>query len=265
VQPDRWELSGRVAVVTGGGRGIGRATALRLARAGAALVLAARTRVQIEAVAAEIAAAGSEALAVPTDVTREDQVQELARRALERFGGRIDVLVNNAGAGHPRAALADLGSDTWDAVFALNARGPFLCSKAFLPAMLARSRGAIVNVGSAAARGGRAMLGAYASAKHAVIGFTQSLAAEVGAHGIRVNAVLPGTTRTEALMRYLEEVAREQGVGVEQAEAQYAARSPAGRILEAEEIADAILFLASDAARGLQGHCLDVNAGAWRV
>lgn len=256
------EWEGKVAIVTGGGRGIGRATALRFGEAGAKVVVAARTAAQIEAVADELRRAGGVCAAVPTDVRQEDEVRRLAQRTLDEFG-RADVLVNNAGGGGGRAAVVELAVEQWDETFALNCRGSFLCCKHFLPAMIERRGGAIVNVGSASARHGRAMLSAYSAAKYAVIGLTQALANEVGRYGIRVNAVMPGTIRTEALQRYFEQLAAERGETVAQVESLYVARSPMGRILETGEIADSILFLAGEAARGMHGHCMDVNAGAW--
>ncbi|MCE2392465.1 MAG: SDR family oxidoreductase [Proteobacteria bacterium] len=256
------DLRDKVVVVTGGGRGIGRATALRFAEAGSRVVVAARTPGQIEAVAEEVRSAGGACLAVATDVRDEAAVRELASRTLDEFGA-ADVLVNNAGGGGGRSALVDMEVEQWDETFALNCRGSFLCCKHFLPAMIERHQGSIVNVGSASARHGRAMLSAYSAAKYAVIGLTQALANEVGRHGIRVNAVMPGTIRTEALQGYFERLAVERGETVEQVETLYAERSPMQRILETGEIADSILFVASEAARGMHGHCMDVNAGAW--
>ena len=256
------DLEGKVAVVTGGGRGIGRETALRFGEVGARVVVAARTAEQLEAVAAEVRAAGGACLAVATDVRDEAAVRQLAARTLAEFG-RADVLVNNAGGGGGRSAVVDLPVEQWDETFALNCRGTFLCCKHFLPGMIERRGGSIVNVGSASARHGRAMLSAYSAAKYAVIGLTQVLANEVGLHGVRVNAVMPGTIRTPALQGYFERLAVERGETPEQVESMYAERSPMHRILETGEIADSILFVASEAARGMHGHCMDVNAGAW--
>ncbi len=180
----------KVAVVTGAGRGIGRAIALALARDGAMVALAARSVDELEAVAAEIRAGGQRALVVPADVAVEAHARALIDRALGEFG-RLDVLVNNAGA-VARELLRDLTVEDWDRVIAVNLRGTFLCSKFALEPMLAQGQGWIVNISSGAGKRGVPTRTAYSAAKFGVIGLTEALDAEVRRHGVRVHVVCPG-------------------------------------------------------------------------
>ena len=169
-------LKGRGAVVTGGGRGIGEAVARALAEAGCRVVVTARSTDQIEAVAGSLVEAGHEAWAVSCDVSDESAVAQMARRAEEHLG-RVDILVNNAGVA-PTAPLARLTLDMWNQALGVNATGTFLCTRAFVPAMMERGWGRVVNVSSVAGLFGAKYMGAYAASKHAVIGFTRSVAPE---------------------------------------------------------------------------------------
>ena len=256
------ELAGKVAVVTGGGRGIGRATALRLAGAGASVTLAARTPSEIEAVADEARALGVEALAVSTDVTNEAQVQAMARAVVERFG-RVDILINNAGGGGGyRGPILGLSVEEWDGVFALNCRSTFLCVRELAPHMIEGGGGVIVNVASETGRRATPGLAHYGASKFALWGFTQSLATELGPQNVRVNAVQPGAILTTALEGYFERVAVQEGITVKAARQRMSAKSPMNRLIEAEEIANVIYFLSTDASKSLVGVCVDANAGA---
>jgi NAD(P)-dependent dehydrogenase (short-subunit alcohol dehydrogenase family) len=187
-------LQDRVAVVTGAGRGIGRAIALELAREGADVALAARSTDEVEAVAAEVRALGRRALVVPTDVADEADARALIDRTMAEFG-RLDVLVNNAGA-VAREPLRELAVPDWDRVIAVNLRGTFLCSKFALEPMLARGEGWIVNISSGAGKRGVATRTAYSAAKFGVVGFTDALDAEVRPHGVRVHVICPGPVET---------------------------------------------------------------------
>jgi len=188
------KLKDQVALVTGAGRGIGRAVALAFAREGAAVALAARTTSELEAVAAQIKSRAGHALVVPTDVTREASVGALVEQVLGDFK-RVDILVTAAGVA-TFAPLVDTKTEEWDRMLAVNLRGVFLACRTVLPAMMRQRRGTIINIVSIAAK--RAIPGnaAYAASKHAVLGLTQVLAEEMRAHGVRVGALCPGAVDT---------------------------------------------------------------------
>lgn len=196
MQPD---LSGQVAVVTGGGRGIGRAVARSLASAGAKVAVAARTEEEIQAVADEIAAAGGEALAVLTDLADETSIRGLFAAVRERWA-RLDVLVNNAGVGR-YGPVAEFPVEDLDYVIAVNLRGTFLCCQEAVRMMAPAGRGAIINVSSVVGFKGYPNQAAYTATKHAVMGLTKSLAVEAQPQGIRVSAVLPGGVDTDLVRR----------------------------------------------------------------
>jgi NAD(P)-dependent dehydrogenase (short-subunit alcohol dehydrogenase family) len=188
-------LAGRIALITGASRGIGRATALRLARAGATLVLAARTEQDLSAVAEIIRTLGMDALVVPTDVTNDQQIEALVNTALARFG-RIDILVNNAGGGPPRTPVVKARRVDWEWTLRVNLWATMVLSKLVLPAMIAQRSGTIVNICSLAGLTGKAGEAAYAAAKFGVRGFSQSLFEEVREHGIKVSTICPGHVDT---------------------------------------------------------------------
>jgi NADP-dependent 3-hydroxy acid dehydrogenase YdfG len=187
-------LKDRVAIVTGAGRGIGRAVSLAFCREGAAVALAARTASELEAVATQIRSHAGRALAVPTDVTQEASVAALVEKALAEFG-RVDILVTSAGAA-TFAPLLDTKPQDWDRMMAVNVRGVFLACRAVLPPMMKQRSGTIINIVSVAAK--RAIPGgaAYTASKHAVLGLTQVLAEEMRPHGLRVGALSPGAVDT---------------------------------------------------------------------
>jgi NAD(P)-dependent dehydrogenase (short-subunit alcohol dehydrogenase family) len=192
---DICSLAGRVALITGASRGIGRATALRLAQAGAAIVLAARTEPELLAVAETVRASGAGALVIPTDVTNDQQLEALVNRTLTHFG-RIDILVNNAGGGPPRTPLVKARVADWDWTLRVNLWAPMVLTKLILPAMIERRSGTIVNMCSLAGLTGKAGEAAYAAAKFGVRGFSQSLFEEVREYGIKVSTICPGYVDT---------------------------------------------------------------------
>ncbi len=253
------ELDRQRAVVTGGGRGIGAATARALAAAGASVVVAARSREEIEAVAAELRAAGRDAWAVACDVTDRREVEALCHRAREEMGG-VDVLVNNAGIASS-APLKAIELEEWNRIFAVNVTGTFLCTQALVPEMVERGWGRVVNVASVAGKVGAPYIAAYAASKHAVVGFTRSVAAEVAANGVTVNAVCPGYVETAMSTSTVERIVRKTGLSHDEARATLERTSPQGRLFEPEEVAYQVLSLCDPRAGGVNGQALVLDGG----
>lgn len=237
-------FSDSVAVVTGGGQGIGAAIANALATEGAKVVVAARRTDRIERIATEIRGAGGKAWAVHCDVTDPASVADLARAAT-RHAGPVDILINNAGVGHS-APLVKTSLEDWNRVLAVNATGTFLCTRAFLSGMVERRRGAIVNVASVAGLTGGAgrYIAAYAAAKHAVIGLTESVAAEIGGTGVTCNAVCPGFVDTEMTEESVERVVAKTGKDPDAALSALLASASQRRLITPDEVAHAVLELA---------------------
>jgi short-subunit dehydrogenase len=187
-------LEGKVALVTGAGRGIGKAVALSLARSGCRIVLASRTRDQLEQVKSDIRAQGGQALSIATDLTKDDEIQRLIEESQAAWQ-RVDFLINNAGWGK-RAPVIRARVEDWDQTFRLNLRAPMMLAKMLLPAMIARGEGAVINIGSVSGKTGEANGAAYSASKFGLIGFTQSLYEEVREYGIKVSVILPGFVNT---------------------------------------------------------------------
>jgi 3-hydroxybutyrate dehydrogenase len=244
-------FEGTVAVVTGGGSGIGAAVAHELAREGAAVIVAARRTERIERVATEIRGAAGKAWAVHCDVTDAASVNDLARAAT-RHAGAVDILVNNAGVAHS-APLAKTTLEDWNRVLAVNATGTFLCTRAFLSGMLERRRGSIVNVASVAGLEGGRYIAAYAAAKHAVIGLTKSVAAEVEGTGVTCNAVCPGFVDTEMTEASVGRVVEKTGKSPTDALQALLASASQRRLITAAEVAQAVLTLADLNGRRVNG------------
>ncbi|MFD7667730.1 SDR family oxidoreductase [Streptomyces sp. NPDC059788] len=249
----------RTVIVSGVGPGLGRSIALRAARSGADVVLAARTGTRLAEVAAEIEAGGRRALAVPTDITDEASAAHLVETAVATFG-RVDALVHNAFAAPPLVELGEADPDDIRAGFETNVVAALRLTRLCTPA-LARSRGAVVMINSAVIRHSRPRFGAYRMAKAALLSAARSLAAELGQNGIRVNTVAPGYIWADALREGFGHVAAERGVTTQQVYDEIAETLDLRRLPEPDEVADAVLFLASSAARAVTGQCLDVNAG----
>ncbi len=254
-------LQDKVVAVCGVGPGLGRAIALQSARAGADVMLAARTEAWAKEVAAEVSAMGRRAVTAVTDVTDADLAASLPAAALEAFG-RVDALVNNAFAIPPITSLADVDLDAVRAGFETNVIGALRMTRLFTPA-LAASRGSVVMINSAVLRHSRLTFGAYKMAKSALLGLAQSLATELGPQGIRVNSVAPGYIWADSLKWYFGQLAKQRGVKVAQIYDETAATIDLRRLPEPDEVADAVVFLASDLARAITGQCLDVNCGEY--
>ncbi len=265
----RLELAGRTAVVTGAGRGIGRAVALGLAEAGAAVVVAARTGREIEAVAEELSGEGHRALAVCCDVTDPASVERLAEEAgrlaeegrlADGAGGTVDILVNNAGAAHS-APVHKTELEDWNRMLAVNATGTFLCTRALLPGMMERGWGRIVNVVSVAGLTGARYIAAYAASKHAAIGLTRCTAAESAARGVTVNAVCPGYVDTQMTTESLRRIAEKTGRSAKEALQAILAGTPQKRLIQPAEVAYAVLSLCHEEARGINGGSIVIDGG----
>ena len=253
-------LAGRGAVITGGGRGIGEAIARRLAADGAGVVISARSKDEIEALAESLRRDGHRATAVACDVTDPEQIQGLLEQA-NRDLGQVDILVNNAGVASS-APLKAVTLEEWNRLFSVNATGTFLGTQAFLPEMVARGWGRVVNVASIAGKMGAPYISAYAASKHAVIGFTRSVALEVAAKGVTVNAVCPGYVRTEMSETTVRNIVAKTGLDAEQARRNLETMSPQGRIFEADEVAHLVSSLCDPRARGVNGQAVVLDGGA---
>jgi len=243
-----FSLKDKVAVVTGASQGIGRETALALAETGAKVVVAARNEEKLVALAAEIVAAGGEAVALKLDVADPEQVKSGFKQVIEKFG-RLDILVNNAAVTRDGLAMR-MKKDDWDAVLQTNLTGAHLCIQQALPTMMKARAGRIINISSVVAQSGNAGQANYVAAKAGLIGLTKAIAIEIASRGITVNAVAPGFIETPMTDVLSDKVKEELKV-----------RIPLGRMGSARDVAAAIVFLASDEAGYITGHVLSVNGG----
>ena len=246
------EFQGKVALVTGGTSGIGRAAAIAYAKEGAKVVVAGRRAAEGEETVRLVRAQGREALFVPTDVAQEAQVKNLIRRTLEQFG-RLDFAFNNAGIEQEPTPFLEQNEETYDRVMNINVKGVWLSMKYEIPAMLKTGGGSIVNTSSGLGVIGMPGIEVYVASKHAVIGLTKSAALEFGKQGIRVNAVLPAVIDTDMFQRFAGEKPEFR--------AQITALHPIGRIGKSEEIADAAIWLSSSKSSFVTGHSLLVDGG----
>ncbi|MCE9636050.1 MAG: SDR family oxidoreductase [Planctomycetes bacterium] len=253
------DAAARPALVTGGGSGIGRAVALRLAQDGHTVAVCGRSRAKLDAVAGEIAAAGGHAVAVILDVTDAVSVRAAVGRVRAAIGDPL-LVVNNAGIAESRK-FADITCDDWDATMAVNVTGPFLVTQACLPAMLAAGFGRVVNVGSTAAVQGFPYVAHYVASKHALLGMTRALALEVASKGVTVNCVCPGYVDTEMTARSIDAIAATTGRPAADARRSLESMSPQRRLISPTEVADAVANLCGEAARGINGQAIVINGG----
>jgi NAD(P)-dependent dehydrogenase (short-subunit alcohol dehydrogenase family) len=254
------ELTGRVALITGGGRGIGRAVALSLAAAGADVAVAARSEGELEATVAAIRATGRRGEAIVCDVAQRSQVDALIARVKTTLGEPL-ILVNNAGIA-ASAKLADTTDEMWDRMLRVNATSAFYCIRAVLPMMLAARWGRVVNMASVAAKAGAAYIAAYTASKHALLGLTRAVAAEVASRGITVNAVCPGYVNTEMTDASTANISKRTGRSEQDARKILEGFSPQGRLMTAEEVAALTAYLCSEAARGINGQGIVLDGGS---
>jgi NAD(P)-dependent dehydrogenase (short-subunit alcohol dehydrogenase family) len=252
------QLEGRIAVVTGGGRGIGRAIAQRYGQEGATVVVSSRTQADLDAVVAAVRAGGGDGLAVVADSLDRAGAARPVEAAVEQFG-RVDVVVNNVGGSVGRGHDPFTGDlDSFESTLTLNLTSAWWTTRAALPGMRDRGFGRVINIGSGAARNASAGL-AYTTAKHGLVGFTRQLAQLVGELGITVNCLCPGWTNT-SLVDW-DRIAAGQGVSPEQAQAKAARESAQNRVLEPEELAGMATLLASADGRGITGQVIGVDGG----
>lgn len=246
-------LKGKVAVVTGGAQGIGRAIALGLGREGAKVVVADLQTDKGKNVAGELCALGADAQFVEVNVANESSVKRLASATFDRFG-RVDILVNDAGV-YLKSFVVGMSEELWNRTIDVNLGGNFLCSRAFIPSMRQQKSGRIISIASGIAHYGAKEFAPYAASKAAIIGFVKALAREVGADGITVNAICPGAANT-AMPR------------THRTEEELMARlrsNPLGHVLEPEDFVGPVLFLSSDAASYITGQAINVNCGSYMI
>jgi NAD(P)-dependent dehydrogenase (short-subunit alcohol dehydrogenase family) len=244
------EFAGRTAIVTGTARGFGRAIVRRLARGGARVVAADINLPGAQETAALARQDGGEAMAIQVDVSSAASVDTLVKTALSSYGNRVDILVNNAGI-WKLIPTEETSEEEWDRIVNVNMKGTFLCCRAVIPIMRTQGKGHIVNIASIAARNGGTMAGIhYVASKGGVLAMTKKLGKELGQYGIVVNGLNPGTSGTEMTKEWPQSIM--EGI---------VKNTPLGRLVEPEDIADVVAFLASDAARFVQGETVEVNGG----
>ena len=247
-------LAGRIALVTGGGRGLGRAIALRLAREGARVVVTGRTTAEIDEVARAIGGA-----AVPMDASDRDSLGRGVASIREQVG-RVDVLVNNAGVAES-APLSRTTDAIWERAMAVNTTAPFVLCRTLVPAMIEAGWGRVVNVASNAGLTGYAYTSAYCASKHALVGLTRALAVELAKTPVTINAVCPGWVRTRMSDEAAARIADKTGKSAAEAQAALEGMSPQRRLIEPEEVAHVVAMLCADDARGIHGQAIVVDGG----
>lgn len=256
---DSQNLQGQVALVTGGGVGIGRAIAQALVGQQAGVAICGRRVEELERTAGDLIQAGGTVLAVPCDVTKRGDVERTMKRVIQKFG-RLDILVNNAGASG-QTSIHDPDDSKWQNILQVNLTGSYLVSKLAIPHMLPHHYGRIVNISSVLGRFGVAGYLAYCAVKHGILGFTKALALEVASQGITVNAICPTWVDTAMARRGIEETAASLGVSPDEFRKTAISMVPIKRMAEAEEVAGVLLYLCSRAASAITGQALNVCGG----
>ena len=253
-------LDGKVAIITGASKGIGRTTSLRFAGEGARVVCAARSAHLVKETVAQVNAAGGQAISVVCDASKEDEARRLVETTVTTFG-KLDILINNAGDGGPTKPVQDYTVDDWFYTINSCLTSSYLCTRFAVPEMIKAGGGSIVNISSGAGRRGLPYRIGYCSAKAGQVGMTYGLALELGPHNIRVNVVAPGAVEGDRIDSVIAGQARVRGVAPEAVRKAMIERSPLKRMTTADDIAAATVFLASDLAKNISGQVLSVNAG----
>ena len=258
-------LENRIAIITGAAKGMGAAITRTLGREGADLMLAAREIAPLDEVAEEVRAMGRRVETISTNVADPKQVEAMVKATKEAFGGRIDILVNVAGTTGPiETPVQDIDPDDFLEVLDINVRGTFLPIKYTLPTMIAQKYGKIVNIGGSSGLRGYKYRTAYSSSKWALRGLTRTIALEAGPHNVNVNIVMPGIVHTPRMDKLCEEKARVRGWTFEQVYQEYVDEMCLGRVTEPQDIADAVLYCASDESKNMTGQKVSVDGG-WDV
>jgi len=254
------KLDGKVAIVTGGGGGIGRVIALRFAREGAPVVVAGPTEEKVRSVEKEIRDLNGRVLAVQMDVASEADVERTVAATLSTFG-RVDILVNNAGIAGPTALVPNVSLEDWDRTFAVNLTGAFLCAKHVMPYLIEQRSGSILNITSIAGLQAYAYRSPYCASKWGMIGLTQTLAQEGGQYGITANAIAPGPVRGPRIERVIRNRAEEMKLPYEEVVKQYVEPTALKRMVEEEDIAAMALFLSCEEGANITGQTINISAG----
>ena len=253
------KLKDRVALVTGGGRGIGQAIAIAFAKEGANVMVAARSADQLAETVQQIEATGQKGLAVPADLSQRETIAQFVETVRSHFAS-IDILVNNAGIGSGSNAkfLVDFDDDFWDTSLALNLTAPYLLTKTFLPDMISAKWGRVINISSVVGKMGVPTAVAYAATKHGLIGLTRTAALETATTGVTVNAICPGPIRTAMLLRRIQVSSEMYGTAAEELEK---SMNPMQRMLDPDEIGDLAVFLASNSGKSITGQSYTISGG----
>ena len=255
-------LKGKIALITGGGRGIGRAVALAFAREGASVAVVARTSGEVERVAAEVRdECGVETMHATCDVSDAGEVARVFALVADGFGRGCDILVNNAGIAES-APITKTDDAHWRRHLAINLDGTFYCTRAALPSMIERGWGRIINIASIAGKTGAPYIAAYSASKHGVVGLTRSVALEVALKGVTVNAICPGYVDTDMTTRAVEQIETKTGRTAADALDAIKRMSPQNRLVTPEEVAALALLLASEDGRGINGQAINVDGGS---
>lgn len=256
-------LGGKIALVTGGSRGIGHSIALAFAAHGSQVALTGRTQATLDVVAEEIHRLGGKALPLSCDVTNKQEVETLKKKIASQLGA-VQILINNAGVA-PAAGFLEMPDQLWEEVLRVNLTGTYNCCKVFLPEMIASRWGRIINIASIVAKVAYSHISAYTTSKHAVLGLTRALAVEMARTGVTVNAICPGYVETELTFNNARLMAEKTGRRVEEAIGLFMGSSPQKRLIAPEEVAELAVMLASKSAAGITGQAINIDGGAVMV